>query len=163
MTANSPAAWSWQLTVVQYDRSGNTSAPATVAGYGGARPARPRSLAYRDGHLSWKTEDTDIDHYDIFASTTDASAGPRVLLGSTGELEFDVTGEAHDWYYVKIALYDVRGAHVVTLVNGMQSGGSHYVDWSGGSESRGDAPSGVYFARLQFGRHERVAKLILLR
>jgi hypothetical protein len=200
--------------IVQMDLSGNTSAPTTVAGPGGARPARPRSLAYRDGRLSWKTTDTDIDRYEIFASTTDASEGPRVLLGSTSELEF-VPGEDHAWYrvvaideagqesveavvsaitglapsfalslgvltnpfrgattlqyalpkagQVKIDLYDVRGAHVVTLVNGMKPGGSHYVDWNGGSENRGDAPSGVYFARLQFGRDERVAKVIRLR
>ena len=200
--------------VVQVDASGNMSAPATVAGQGGARPARPRSLAYRDGRLSWKTTDTDIDRYDIFASTTDASGGPRVLLGSTSELEF-VTGEDHAWYYVvaideagqesveavvsaitgrapsftlslgvlsnpfrgrttlqyslpgagpvNIAIYDVRGAHVATLVNGIQPGGSHYVDWSGVSDNGGGASSGVYFARLQFRLHERTAKLILLR
>lgn len=201
--------------VVQMDLSGNMSAPTTVAGQGGARPARPRSLAYRNGRLSWKTTDTDIDRYDIFASTTDASEGPRVLLGSTSELEFLVTGEGHAWYHVvaideagqesveasvsaitgrapsftlslgvlsnpfrgrttlqyslpgegpvSIAIYDVRGAHVATLVNGIQPGGSHYVDWGGVTDSGGEARSGVYFARLQFRAQERTAKLILLR
>jgi hypothetical protein len=202
--------------VVQVDGSGNTSAPTTVIGQGGARPARPRSLAYRDGSLSWRaTEDSDIDRYEIFASTTDASEGPRVLLGSTSELEFLVTEEDHAWYYVvaideagqesvaavvsaitgltpsfalslgvlsnpfrntttlqyslpnegyvKIGLYDVRGAHVVTLVNGLQPSGSHYVGWNGGSDNRGEVSAGVYFARLQFERQERVVKLVLVR
>lgn len=202
--------------IVQFDRSGNMSVPTTVAGQGGARPARPRLLAYRDGRLSWKaTDDTDIDHYDVFVSTTDASEGPRAPLGTTREQEFLVKGGDHSWYYViaideagqesdaavvsaitgltpsfalslgvlsnpfrnwttlqyslpiegqvKLGLYDVRGAHVVTLVDGMKSGGSHYVDWSGGSENRGDVSAGVYFARLQFGKHERVVKLVLVR
>ena len=64
---------------------------------------------------------------------------------------------------VKLALYDVRGAHVATLVNGRRPGGSHYIDWSGESDDRGNVPSGVYFARLQFERQERTTKLVLLR
>lgn len=202
--------------VVQLDVSGNMSTPTTVLGPGGARPARPRSLAYRDGRLSWKaTDDTDIDRHEIFASTTGSSEGPRSLVGSTADLQFDVSEFEYRWYHVvavdevgqasepstvsaitgrgpsytlslgvlpnpfrggttleyslpkegrvKVAIYDLRGAHVITLVNSIQAKGSYYVGWGGSSETLGEVASGVYFARLQFNRQDRVAKLIVLR
>jgi hypothetical protein len=64
---------------------------------------------------------------------------------------------------VKIAIYDRRGAHVITLVNTIQGQGSYYVGWNGLSETRGEVAAGVYFARLQFKGQKRVAKLIVLR
>jgi hypothetical protein len=204
--------------IVQLDASHNTSVPVTVEGPGGARPAPPRSLAYRDGRLSWKaTDDTDIDRYDIYASTSEASSGKeRSLVGSTRELEFAVTEPRQPWYYVvavdeagqpslettisaitgrapsftlslgalsnpfrgattlqyslpkagdtKLSVFDVRGALVATLVNTVQPGGSHFIGWSGIYQDGQNAPSGVYFARLQFEHQDtRTVKLILVR
>ena len=72
------------------------------------------------------------------------------------------------WHYslgrsaqVHIALYNVAGALVRTLVSEQQPAGSHAVSWDGCGEGGARASAGVYFCRLQTPDGERVRKVVL--
>jgi hypothetical protein len=64
---------------------------------------------------------------------------------------------------VTVAIYDVRGALVRTLVKGTRTAGAHDTRWDGRNEKGEPAPTGVYFARLSFGGHRASHKLVLLK
>jgi hypothetical protein len=62
-----------------------------------------------------------------------------------------------------LAVYDVRGAHVRTLLDRVVEGGSHQTTWDG-LDSRGNpASSGLYFCRLTAGKRSIARKMLLLR
>ena len=59
---------------------------------------------------------------------------------------------------VKLAVYDVLGREVATLVNRAMSAGSHRVTFLGA-----DLPSGVYFYKLSSGSATQVRKMVLMK
>lgn len=64
---------------------------------------------------------------------------------------------------VKLAVYDMTGREIITLVNERQLPGEYAVQWDGINHSGQSASSGVYFARLEAGRFSAARKMILLR
>ncbi len=60
--------------------------------------------------------------------------------------------------HVTVAIYDLQGRLVETLVNGEKAAGSYSVQWDAGSQ-----PSGVYFYKIQAGRFAATKKLLLLK
>lgn len=67
--------------------------------------------------------------------------------------------------HVRLAIFDLRGREVVTLVDEGQSAGSHAVQWEGlGWKGGGEAlASGVYIYQLRVGNRSVAKKLLLLR
>ncbi len=63
----------------------------------------------------------------------------------------------------ELAIYDVSGRRVATLVDGMVGPGTHRVRWDGTGESGRALASGVYFARLSALGEVRTRKLVLLK
>ena len=64
---------------------------------------------------------------------------------------------------VVLAIYDVRGAQIATLIDADMLAGEQTAEW-GGLDSRGLAvPSGVYFARLETPTGLRTVKVTLAR
>ncbi len=59
---------------------------------------------------------------------------------------------------VMLRVYDITGAEVAELVNEWQNAGPHRVQFEGRGLS-----SGMYFARLQFGKSSQSIKLLLLK
>jgi serine protease len=59
---------------------------------------------------------------------------------------------------VTLAIYDLLGREVTTLVDENQTAGTHCYSWGDGARS-----SGVYFARLENELYSKTIKLILLR
>ena len=59
---------------------------------------------------------------------------------------------------VKLAVYDVLGRTVATLVEGVRNAGNHHVTFNGSA-----LPSGVYFARFQAGSYVKIQKVLLAR
>lgn len=64
---------------------------------------------------------------------------------------------------VVIALYDLLGRRVATLVDEEQPAGAHEVRWDGRSDSGASVASGVYFYRMQAGDFLATRKLTLVR
>lgn len=62
-----------------------------------------------------------------------------------------------------LAIYDVRGARVATLIDADLPAGEHAVAWSGQGSSGTPMPSGVYFAWLQTRLGARTVKVTLAR
>lgn len=64
---------------------------------------------------------------------------------------------------VRLAVFDVCGRRVRTLLDGSLAPGSHAVDWDGRDEDGRDMGSGVYLARLECGGRTSVARMGLVR
>jgi hypothetical protein len=64
--------------------------------------------------------------------------------------------------HVEIAVYDVAGRRVATLLNGMKQSGRHQLGWDGRAGGR-PLPSGVYFCRMKVGSVERSFRIVLVR
>jgi hypothetical protein len=62
---------------------------------------------------------------------------------------------------VMLAIYDVRGTRVATLVDDDLPAGEHSVEWTGVGDGGTPMPSGVYFARLETAAGVRTVKVTL--
>lgn len=63
----------------------------------------------------------------------------------------------------KLAIYNVKGQLVNTLVNGTKEAGKHSVVWNGTDSKGKDVPSGIYFYRLTTGKHVETKKMMLMK
>jgi hypothetical protein len=64
---------------------------------------------------------------------------------------------------VELAIYDVTGRLVRTLVKGNRPAAQHTVSWDGKDERGSQVSSGVYFYRLRAGRFTATRKMVLLK
>ena len=64
---------------------------------------------------------------------------------------------------VTLALYDLRGRLVRTLVDEVREAGAYNVFWDGRDDSGRQVPSGIYFYRMKAGDFNRTRKMILLK
>jgi hypothetical protein len=62
---------------------------------------------------------------------------------------------------VRIAVYDVSGRSVATLVNGAQKAGGQSVSWNRTDARGGRVPAGVYVCRLTSGNYTIARKLVV--
>jgi hypothetical protein len=61
---------------------------------------------------------------------------------------------------VDLAVYDVLGRQVQSLIREVMPAGSRVVSWNGSDAGGRPVPPGIYFARLQAGNFERRMKLV---
>jgi hypothetical protein len=59
---------------------------------------------------------------------------------------------------VRLAVYDVLGREVTTLVDGILPAGTHRVTWEANAQA-----GGVYFYKLTAGPHSQTKKLLLMK
>ncbi len=64
---------------------------------------------------------------------------------------------------VRLAIYDVAGRHLATLVDGAREAGEHRVVWDGRDGRGRPAAAGVYFSRLESDRLVSTRRLVLVR
>ena len=64
---------------------------------------------------------------------------------------------------VTVAVYDVRGALVKTLVNKEHNSGAYVTEWNGRDAQGAAASSGVYFARIEHGGINQTRKMLLIK
>jgi hypothetical protein len=64
---------------------------------------------------------------------------------------------------VRLAVYDLSGRRVRTLLHGHLDAGPQTVRWDGRDDRGQGQASGVYFSRLEFGVENETAKLVLVR
>ena len=60
--------------------------------------------------------------------------------------------------HISLSIYNISGQRVVILYDGLQQPGTHTLIWNAS-----DAPSGIYFARIQYGNHIETNKIVLLK
>ena len=65
--------------------------------------------------------------------------------------------------HVHLAIYDLLGREVVTLVAGIQEAGYRSVSWHGMNRSGNGVGAGMYFYVIQAGDFRQVKKMILLK
>ncbi len=64
---------------------------------------------------------------------------------------------------VTLAIFDIQGRRVATLVDEFQAAGRHVASWNGQGDDGAHAPSGVYFARLESGGESKTGKIMLVK
>jgi hypothetical protein len=107
-----------------------------------------------------------IDHEPCTAVPEDVL--PKVTaLGSVSPNPFNprttVAFELADAGRVRIAIYDVTGARVRSLLNGEEAPGSHTVIWDGRDEEGRRVASGSYFVRMEAGGVRDTRKIALVK
>ena len=63
---------------------------------------------------------------------------------------------------VELALFDIEGRRVATLIDGHREAGEHRVEWSGTNAAGEALPSGVYLARVSGANTHSTTKLVLV-
>ncbi len=74
-------------------------------------------------------------------------------------VRYDLAGSGR----VTLAVYNMHGERVRTLVDGEQKSGSHAVRWDGRDLNGDLVPSGMYLVKIKAGEFSAVNKMILLR
>lgn len=116
----------------------------------------------RDG---WYVDDVHVFADQPTGVEDDALADVRVSnrpnpFGPLTSVRYSVPTDAG----VELAVYDVSGRHVRTLVSRATHGaGHHEVPWDGRDDAGRRVAAGVYFARLLVGGESTSAKMVLLR
>jgi hypothetical protein len=64
---------------------------------------------------------------------------------------------------IDLAIYDIAGRRVATLVSGTVSAGGHDVTWRGQDDRGSNVASGIYFSRLSDGTSVKTRKILLLK
>ena len=64
---------------------------------------------------------------------------------------------------VKLIIVNLRGEHVITLVDEIQNIGEKHISWNGKSKSGTIVANGIYLYKLQVGSFKSVKKMILIK
>ncbi len=75
------------------------------------------------------------------------------------QISFEIPIKSH----VTLAVYNVLGQKVTTLVEKEMVAGRHEVSWDGATESRKQVSSGVYLYKLEAGDYVKTKKMMLLK
>jgi len=70
---------------------------------------------------------------------------------------FDLPASAH----ARLAVYDLRGRQITTLVDGVLAEGNHTTSWDGRDHSGRSVPAGVYLAIMTSGDTRSTQKIVL--
>jgi len=112
-----------------------------------------------DGHL--------LQCQPITTSVGDPSAVPRVVLHANVPNPFNPTTtivyELQQPEVVRLAVYDITGRHVRTLVEATATAGRHTVRWNGHDRNDRPIPSGIYLCRLQTPSVTQTRRLVCIR
>jgi hypothetical protein len=79
--------------------------------------------------------------------------GPRTVI----EYRLDTSGR------VRLAIYDVKGRKVRTLVNGAESAGARTAAWDGRDDGGAPVARGTYFYRLESAGRDETRRMVLIR
>ena len=87
-----------------------------------------------------------------------AGNAPNPFSGQT-TIEFALPEQSR----VTVAVYDMMGRKVATLVDGVRSAGPHAVGWNGQSDSGQDLASGVYLLRMRAEGKSETKRMTIIR
>jgi hypothetical protein len=110
---------------------------------------------------------------DVAPATTDVMMEPKEPLGPQDRLLFVAPNPFRDmtevrWVLpkdgeVEIAVYDVRGATVRSLVRGRHAAGSYVTTWHGRDDAGHAVSGGVYFVRYSMGGEDKSQRVVILK
>jgi hypothetical protein len=109
----------------------------------------------RDGAYFW----SDPIEVDVPGGERTRLAVRRVEPEGPGQL---ILMETPNRGELQVRLFDVRGAEVRLLFQGVVEGGLHAIHWDGLNAAGGKAPRGAYFVRSTLGEHHVTARLLHL-
>ena len=102
--------------------------------------------------------DTGVDEFDTPVRYALAGVSPNPFNPVT-VVTYAAPREGH----VDLAIYNIAGQLVKTLVDGQQTPGWHTVTWNGRDDNGRSVASGVYFARMQAESFTGSTKMVLLK
>lgn len=158
-TAGGSSFYADRADAVIADRNGNLY----VTGLVGPNAAFD-SLFFSGGHVNaFLAKIT----FSPVVNVENPSPGRGVLLfpnypnpfNPTTTIKYELTAAAT----VELAVYDVLGRKIQTLVKGRRERGTHLERWNGADERGRPLPSGVFFLRLKAGNETIIRKLTLLK
>ncbi len=120
-----------------------------------------KSYRYRVGYLDHGKE--------VSLFETDAVATPATPLTLYQNVPNPFNPATSITYYLPVAgrvnldVFDIAGAQIAKLFDGMQNAGLHTVQWNGRDVGGRAVSSGIYFCRLTFGKESIKRKMVLLR
>ncbi|UCC80379.1 MAG: Omp28-related outer membrane protein [Candidatus Zixiibacteriota bacterium] len=108
----------------------------------------------------WVTElqQTSVDDEIAFPTLFNLSQNYPNPFNATTKIDFLSEGGK-----VNLAVYNVTGSLVKTLVDGSLEAGSHSIIWDGKDNSGSEVSSGIYFYRLSDSSGENVRRMTLLK
>ncbi len=115
-------------------------------------PFHGRDIVRIIGNIAPKDAPTSVAAYDLQLEQN----SPNPVTDGT-VFNFTLPDEG----YVQLAVYNMLGQRVSTVVQGSQSAGSHSVSWNGISDSGMRLTPGVYVYRLELGTQTLTRKLII--
>jgi hypothetical protein len=77
-------------------------------------------------------------------------------------IAFTIPGTEDGRQHVRIAISDIRGRHVCTILDSDLTAGSHSIVWDGRNARGERAPSGIYFCTMRSGDTVSTKKIVLI-
>ena len=81
------------------------------------------------------------------------------LFNPTTQIQYDLPEDKN----VTIAIYDVMGRNIRTLMNGRQTAGYHSVRWDAKNDTGEGVAAGMYIYTIQAGEFRATKKMVLLK
>lgn len=95
-------------------------------------------------------------------SMLDASRSMPKIYPNPFKTSTEITYHRSKVTTARISIYNIVGKEVKLIFNGKQNAGSYKVHWNGQDNSGRILPAGIYFIRLESGRHKEIRKIIRL-
>ena len=128
-----------------------------------------RLITTKSGGLPWDAVPSLVPSDDQSTATVTGPAAEPVAFRLYANYPNPFNAETQMTYAlpaagaVELAIYNVRGQRVRTLVQGAQAAGRYQIVWNGRSDSGEALASGVYLSRLASAQGVRVRRLALMK
>ena len=128
-----------------------------------------RLITTKSGGLPWDAAALRVPPDDESTATVTSPAAEPVVFSLYANYPNPFNAETQIVYTlseagpVELAIYNVRGQRVRTLVQDVQAAGRYQVAWNGRSDSGAALASGVYLYRLASAQGVRVRRLVLVK
>jgi hypothetical protein len=106
-----------------------------------------------------KPNDVDYEYNPIIPDEYNLSQNYPNPFNSETTIQFTVPLKSQ----VKLAIYDILGREIYTIINKLLPAGEYKVQWNGRNQLREEVATGIYLCILKTGSIEQSIKLILLK